>query len=201
MIFDEAGNLVWFDRCPPASTATNLQVQQLRRQARAHLVAGATSPPQGFGEGEEMIVNSSYQRIGRVHAGNGYKADLHDFHITPQGTALLTVFDPIDCDLSARRRPAGGAVTDSVFQEVDLRDRAGATRVAQPRPRRACRLLQRRPQDAAAQWPFDYFHINSIDQQPNGRTLISARNTWALYELDTAQRPGARPASAAAAPT
>ena len=36
-----------------------------------------------------MIDDSSYHQIGRVHAGNGYKVDLHDFHITPQGTALL----------------------------------------------------------------------------------------------------------------
>ena len=56
-----------------------------------------------------------------MHAGNGYKADLHDFHITPQGTALLSVFDPIDCNLSGVGGPSGGAVTDSVFQEVDLR--------------------------------------------------------------------------------
>src|SRR4029077_21115179 len=34
-------------------------------------------------------------------------------------------------------------------------------------------------------WPFDYFHVNSIDQLANGRTLLSARNTWGLYELNT----------------
>jgi hypothetical protein len=33
--------------------------------------------------------------------------------------------------------------------------------------------------------PFDFFHLNSIDPLANGRTLISARNTWALYELGT----------------
>ncbi len=32
--------------------------------------------------------------------------------------------------------------------------------------------------------PMDYFHINSIDEEPNGNLLVSARNTWALYELD-----------------
>ena len=34
-------------------------------------------------------------------------------------------------------------------------------------------------------WPFDYFHLNSIDPLANGRTLISSRNTSALYELNT----------------
>ena len=56
-----------------------------------------------------------------MHAGNGYLADLHEFHITPQGTALLTVFDPIDCNLSSVGGPSGGAVTDSSFQEIDLK--------------------------------------------------------------------------------
>jgi hypothetical protein len=34
-------------------------------------------------------------------------------------------------------------------------------------------------------WPFDYFHMNSIDPLADGKTLISARNTSTLYELDT----------------
>src|SRR4029077_11551936 len=34
-------------------------------------------------------------------------------------------------------------------------------------------------------WPYDYFHINSIDQLAGGKTLVSARNTWTLYELNT----------------
>ena len=32
---------------------------------------------------------------------------------------------------------------------------------------------------------FDYFHLNSIDPNSNGSTLISSRNTSALYELST----------------
>ena len=37
---------------------------------------------------------------------------------------------------------------------------------------------------AAAAAPFDYFHINSIAETPDGNLLISARNTWALYKVD-----------------
>jgi hypothetical protein len=37
----------------------------------------------------------------------------------------------------------------------------------------------------STQWPFDFFHVNSIEELSDGMTLISARNTWALYELDT----------------
>jgi len=141
-------------------------------------------PPQGFGQGEEIIVNSAYQQVGRVHAGNGYKVDLHDFHLTPQGTAVLTAFEPIRCDLSALGGPRGGAVTDSLFQEIDLR--TGLVR-------REWHSVDHIPLadsystavTTSLETPFDYLHLNSIDQLSGGATLISARNTWALYELNS----------------
>ena len=92
-------------RCRRNRAAANLQVQQLGGKPVLTWWQGYI-PPQGFGEGEEMIADSSYQQIGRVHAGNGYKADLHDFHITPQGTALLTVVQPDRLQPLGRRRPA-----------------------------------------------------------------------------------------------
>jgi hypothetical protein len=182
-IFNDSGELVWFDPLVGEAVATNLQVQQYAGHPVLTWWQGYI-PPQGFGQGEEMIYSSSYQQVGRVHAGNGYKVDLHDFHITPQGTALLSVFDPIDCNLSAVGGPSGGAVTDSLFQEIDL-----ATGLV----RREWHSLDHvglsesysSPEGVTTSWPFDYFHINSIDQQAAGTTLISARNTWALYELNT----------------
>ena len=183
MIFDETGNLVWFDPLAPGVSSANLQVQQLYGKPVLTWWQGYI-PPQGFGEGEEIIDNSSYQSIGRVHAGNGYKADLHDFHLTPQGTAVLTIFNPIDCNLSGVGGASGGAVTDSGFQEIDLR--TGLVR-------REWHSLDHVPladsysttTGASKEWPYDYFHINSVDQNANGTTLISARNTWAMYELNT----------------
>lgn len=182
-IFNDSGELVWFDPLAGEAAATNLQVQQYAGRPVLTWWQGYI-PPQGFGQGEEMIYSSSYQQVGRVHAGNGYKADLHDFHITPQGTALLSVFDPIACNLSAVGGPSGGAVTDSLFQEIDL-----ATGLV----RREWHSLDHvglsesysNPEGVSTAWPFDFFHINSIDQLADGTTLISARNTWALYQLNT----------------
>ncbi len=186
MIFNEDGELVWFDPLPGEMEATNLQVQQIGGKPVLTWWQGYV-PPQGFGEGEEIIDNSSYQQVGRVHAGNGYKADLHDFHITPQDTALLTVFNPISCDLSAVGGPSGGAVTDSGFQEIDLRTGL-VRREWQGLNHIPLSDSYSVPEEATTAWPFDYFHINSIDQltgtPSDGTTLISARNTSTLYELN-----------------
>ena len=41
------------------------------------------------------------------------------------------------------------------------------------------------PSDAT---PWDWFHLNSIDPEPDGDILISARSTWAGYQLAGRQR-------------
>ncbi|HLM87110.1 MAG TPA: arylsulfotransferase family protein [Solirubrobacteraceae bacterium] len=182
-IYEQSGNLVWFDPLPANTYATDLQVQQLEGKPVLTWWQGYI-PPQGFGQGEEIIDNTSYQTIARVRAGNGFSADLHEFRITPNGTALLTVFDPIYCDLSSIGGPSGGAVTDSTYQEVDLhtglvrREWTGLDHIALAESYSS-------PVGSSAGWPYDYFHLNSIDPLANGRTLISARNTSALYTLYT----------------
>jgi hypothetical protein len=182
-IFNDSGELVWFDPLAGEAAATNLQVQSYDGRPVLTWWQGYI-PPQGFGQGEEMIYSSSYRQIGRVHAGNGYKADLHDFHITPQGTALLTIFDPIDCNLSSLGGPGGGAVTDSVFQEIDL-PTGLVRREWHSLDHVSLSESYSSPEGVSTAWPFDFFHINSIDQLADGMTLISARNTWTLYELNT----------------
>jgi Arylsulfotransferase (ASST) len=183
MILDEAGNLVWFDPLRPGTEASNLQVQQYGGQPVLTWWQGYI-PPQGFGVGEDVIANSSYREIGHVRAGNGYKADLHDFHLTPQNTALVTVFNPIQCNLSAIGGPRGGAVTDSIFQEIDMKTQL-VRREWHSLDHVALSDSYSSPVKTTTQWPFDFLHINSIEQLQDGTTLLSARNTWTLYELNT----------------
>jgi hypothetical protein len=182
MIFEASGSLVWFHPLPKGTEATNLQVQQLGGQPVLTWWQGRI-PPQGFGQGEEIIDNTHYQQIGIVHAGNGFLADLHEFRITAQGTALLTVFDPIYCNLSPLGGPSGAAVTNSLFQEIDLR--TGLVRREWDSVDHVSLSDSYSPATTATTiWPFDFFHLNSIDQLPDGNTLISARNTSTLYELN-----------------
>ncbi len=181
MIFDNTGQLVWFDPLPNGTEATNLQVQQLGGRPVLTWWQGYI-PPQGFGDGQEMIADSSYhERV--VRAGNGYKADLHDFKLTAQGTALLTVFNPIHCDLSRVGGPHSGAVTDGIYQEVDLKsglvrrewhsvDHVGLSETYSSAHK------------ATTEWPLDFFHINSLDPHADGTMLVSARNTSAVYSIN-----------------
>jgi hypothetical protein len=149
----------------------------------------------GFGQGEDVIYNTSYQRLGAVRAGNGYHADLHEFRLTPEGTAWIDVFDPIEANLSPYHGLSQGQITDSVIQEIDVKTglvmwewhALGHIPISEshnPAPK--------------GNYPWDYVHINSISpggagpdlqvgaagaDQP-GNVLLSSRNTWTLYDVD-----------------
>lgn len=183
MIFDSSGNLVWFDQLSGGLEATNLKVQTYEGHPVLTWWQGRI-PPQGFGEGEEFVDNTSYQTILRVAGGNGMPADLHEFRIdAANDTALLTVFDPIYCDISAVGGPSDGAVTDSLYQEIDLRTHL---------VRREWHPLDHVPLwhsvepagGVTIQWPYDFFHLNSVWRRPGGSYLLSSRDTSAMYVVD-----------------
>ena len=182
MIVDGTGQLVWFDPLPRGVFATNLQVQSYEGQPVLTWWQGHI-PKQGFGEGEEVIANSSYKQIAHIHAGNGLKADLHDLHLTANHTALMTVFNPIHCSLSSIGGPQDSAVNSSAFQEIDLRTGL-VRREWQSLDHVALDESYSTPYGANTEWPYDFFHMNSLDQEPDGDMLISARNTWTLYQIN-----------------
>jgi hypothetical protein len=186
MIFEGDGRLVWFKPLPAKTSATNLQLQSYDGQPALSWWQGKLLP-QGFGEGEEIIDDSAYRQIAVVRAGNGLYADLHDFQIDADDTALLTAYDPLHCDLAALGGPADGAVTDGVFQEIDLK--TGLVRRewhALDHIAISATYAKLEAGKARTAFPFDFFHVNSLQQLPGSQTLVSARNTWTIYTLDSA---------------
>jgi hypothetical protein len=183
LIFNGAGQLVWFKSLPAKISAANLQVQRYRGDSVLTWWQGHVLP-QGFGEGDEIIESRDYEQLAVVHAANGLHADLHDFQITPQNTGLLTAFDPLHCDLSSVGGPRGGAITDGVYQEIDLatglvrREWHALDHVA---------IADAYPKAHAGKartgFPFDFFHINTVGRS-DGIVTVSARNTWTIYRID-----------------
>ncbi len=179
LIYTPQGRLVWFERLPNGEAAEDLNVQSYEGRRvltwwRGHVLS------LGFGLGEDVITDSRYRTVAKVHGGNGLKADLHDFRVLPGNVAYITAYNPIRCDLSSVGGSRGGAITDTAIQQIDMRtglvrwewhslDHIGADESEVEAP------------DGTAPW--DYFHINSIDPEPGGDLLISARSTWAGYQL------------------
>ena len=139
-IFDPRGQLVWFKPLPSRHVRRQRARPALPRPAGADLVAGHDLR-HGFGLGEGEIYSTSYRHVATVHAGDGLAEDLHELQLEPDGTALITAWKPLYCDLAAVGGPADGAVYDASFQEIDIRTGPRALRVGLARPRAAERLL------------------------------------------------------------
>jgi hypothetical protein len=181
-IMTQQGQLIWMNVLPGEMKATNLQVQSYGGQPVLTWWQGYI-PPQGFGLGEEIVANSSYKQILKIKAGNGNLADLHDFHMQSNGTALLTVFRTIHCNLTSVKGSRDAAVTDASFQELDLKTGL-VRREWTSLDHAALGESYSEGEKSSTQWPFDYFHLNTIDPRGDGTTLLSSRNTMALWLIN-----------------
>jgi hypothetical protein len=171
MIVDDRGRLVWFR---PLNTrgVTDFRVQRYR--GKQVLAWWRGRPFHGKGDGNYAIVDSSYRTVARVRPGHGLVGDIHEFLITPRGSALMTIFH--------RVRVGGRLVFEGAVQEVDIASgrvlfewhSIGHVALAES--------YERSPKKASL--PYDYFHVNSVDVDTDGNLLVSARNTHAVYKLD-----------------
>lgn len=170
MIFNPQGELLWFDPLPNRGAAYDVNVQPYQ----GHTVLTF------YGGGSDVILNHSYQTVAQVNAGNGYTLGIHDFQITPQGTALITVNKHVPWNLSSMGGSKNGTLIDNAIQEVNIGTGQVLWQWDSDQHVKITASYAGKPGKSA----YDYFHMNSIEQLPNGNLLISARNTWAVYEID-----------------
>lgn len=183
MILDNAGALIWFKTIPAGDRAADLRVQEYEGRP---VLTWWQDPLVAAGQRNAgiVIVDSSYKDISIVRAGNGYQPDLHAFEITPQGTALFTVYAAIRCNLRAHDGPANGAVADTLMQEIDLK--TGLVRFEWHSLDHVALADSYMPvgHGGSPRFPWDYFHINAVSE-PAGHLLVDSRNTWAAYNVDS----------------
>jgi hypothetical protein len=175
LILDDHGNVVWFK--PLQTTAIDFRPQTYLGKPVLTWWEGAISQT-GVGQGVGVIVDQTYEEIARVRAGNGLFADVHEFLLTPKGTALITIYNTVPRDATAVGGSASQPTLDSIIQEIDVKtgevlfewhslDHVPLTDSYAP-------VLD----------PYDYFHINSIDLDYDDNLIVSARNTSAVYKID-----------------
>src|SRR5918995_793212 len=172
---DNRGQVVWFRPLQGSQgRVMNLKMQSYR--GKPVLTWIETVP------GEYVIFDSSYREIARLTAGNGYNGDHHEFLISPQDTALITIYDAVPRDLSSVGGSKDGLAWQGILQELDIEtgevlfewhssdhvdlDETYATPLQDGRT------------------GIDYFHLNSIDVEPDNNLLVSARETSAVYKID-----------------
>lgn len=176
MILAPDGSLVWFDPIAVRTKllATDFRVQRLRGRRVLTWWQGTTN--RGSGRGVGIIADQRYRTIATVRAGNGLQVDLHEFLITPGGTAYVIAAAPV------RERGLGRPLIDSVVQEIDIR--TGLVLFE-------WHALDHVPLGDSYKYSvnqpghvLDPYHTNSISLASDGDLIVSMRNTWATYKID-----------------
>lgn len=183
MILDNNGSLVW--QREATWQTYNLEVQTYNGSDVLTFWEGDDSIGMGHGEGSYVILDQNYNMVKIVTAANGLRGDLHDFIITVNDTALMTVYEPraIDCS-SVQGPPEDCWIWDCLIQEVNIETgellfewRASHHHAL------AESYIDVFPQGERAN-PWDWYHINSIQKDDAGNYLVSARHTRTIIYIN-----------------
>ncbi|KAE9387805.1 hypothetical protein BT96DRAFT_890908 [Gymnopus androsaceus JB14] len=142
-----------------------------------------------IGNGYNVLLNSSYDVVVNITtSGLSVGADLHEFLITADNTALMTAYPTTAYDLQSFNGSQDGYVLNCVVQEVDIAtgkplftwqalDHVHPSECSTP-------LGTPFTGDGTAESPWDYFHTNSIQKNDDGTYLISSKHCSTLYLVD-----------------
>jgi hypothetical protein len=166
MIVDETGALVWFQPLPAGRTATNFQVQTYRGEPVLTWWEGKLIS--GYGNGEYVVMDHGYHELTRISGGPG-STDLHEFQLTPAGTALSTNYQQT------------GALLDCVIREVDVA--TGRTLLAWRASDHVALAESYQPRPKPGGGPWDFFHANAVALDADGHLLISSRHLSTIIKV------------------
>ena len=166
LIVDEHGEPVWF--LPQSSvTAMGLRVQQYEGRDVITWYEGTVLGPYG---GDFVVFDPTYHEVARVKAGRGRHGDLHEFLLTPQKTALISIY-----------YQNADQIVEGIVQEIEI---ASGRVLFEWRSLDHVGLDESNMTQVTAAGNVDYFHLNSIDVDTDGNLLISARHTSAVYKVN-----------------
>lgn len=176
LVVDDRGEPVWF--LPFGSkTAMDFRVQKYRGRRVLTWYEGTVLGPYG---GSYVVFDPTYHEVARVRAGNGRHGDLHEFLLTPKGTALITIYNEIAADLTSIGGPAQGRLVTGIVQEVDV---ASGKVLFEWRSRDHVPLGESIMTGVTPAGNVDYFHLNSVALDRDGHLLVSARHTSTVYKV------------------
>jgi hypothetical protein len=178
-IIDRTGKVIWFHQVP--QNATDFRTQTYQGKPVLTWTQGGVNA-QGVGQVTDYIYDDHYRQIAAVQAGNGYTADSHEFLITPQDTALITIYAQTRADLTSIGGPPNQLVTNGLVQEIDIK--TGRVLFQWNSQDHVPFSDSHQPLPASPNTAWDWFHINAVHIDKDGNLLIDSRHTWTFYKVN-----------------
>jgi EmrB/QacA subfamily drug resistance transporter len=180
LILDNHLQPVWFRPVPTSVVAGNLSLQTYNGKPALAWWQGVVTNTGATESGEDVIVNQHYQTVARLHATGGWVLTIHEIQIRGDD-AWVTVNKNLPMNLSKYGGAYNGALIDSAVQEYNLK--TGKLLYTWD----ALKHIPLSDSQATLPtngFPWDAYHVNSIDVLGNGTFVVSMRNTWAAYKVD-----------------
>jgi hypothetical protein len=199
LITDNLGQPIWI-RPDTGSNAANFRAAEYRGKPVLTWWEGGVNG--GYGSGQLVILDNTYTELLRFGAGAGRKADIHEFQITPQQTALILTDTGVPAP--AGTSPPGWQNWDCIVEEVDIATGTvlfewhsadhippeesvipPPSATASPAVASTATTTTSAGSGAAPVLPvYDTVHVNSIELDTDGHLLVSARNTSTVCKVD-----------------
>ena len=176
LIVDDSGEPVWF---LPLGTKTAMGLRTQTYRGRRVLTWYEGTVLGAYG-GDFVIFDPTYHEVARVQAGRGRHGDLHEFLLTLEGTALISIYREVHADLSSVGGATDGRLVEGIVQEVDV---SSGRVLFEWRSLDHVAVAESYQTAVTKDGNVDYFHLNSIAVDLDGNLLISARHTSAIYKV------------------
>jgi len=129
-----------------------------------------------------VMLDSNYKAIGTYQMGNGYKADVHEFLIFPDGTHWMLCYDPQIVDMTVYNPNYNSAATviGCVFQKLDKNNNV----IFQWRSWDHFGILDADHVNFANAI-IDDVHSNAIDIDNDGNILLTSRHLSEITKINS----------------
>ncbi len=177
LILDRDLQPLWFQPVPESVVAANLGLQTYEGKPVLAWWQGFVTNTGATESGTDVVMNQHYQTVAKLKASGGWVLTLHEFLIDGED-AWVTVNKNVPHDLSNVGGAYNGALIDSAVQEYNLKtgkllynwdaiDHIPLSYSYASLPTNA--------------FPWDAYHVNSLQLVDSEHFLVSMRNTWAAY--------------------
>ena len=190
LILNDQLQPVWSYPIGTGVTSTNLKQQTYQGKPVLSWWQGIVTNSGVSTSGEIDVVNQDYRKVATLTAQLPWIISVHDAVIS--GSDIwVTAYRNVPADLSAYGGPAAGTVYDAGIQEYNLKTGKLLYTFDALNPGGTANIpLSAAEQPAPAPTVpagtlWDAYHVNAVQLLPNNEILVSMRNTWAAYLINT----------------
>jgi Arylsulfotransferase (ASST) len=190
LITDQHLQPVWF--APVGTRVISSDLHQETYLGKPVLVwwQGVVSHSGATTSGQVVVMDETYRRVATLKAQRPWVVSLHDAVISGNNIWITVYRSVPKQNLRPFRGSANGTVYDAGVQEYDLRtgkllytwdalNPGGVPNVPLSASYQPANI------ETAPGSAWDAYHLNSIQVLPHNQILVSMRNTWAVYLIDT----------------